>query len=45
MIRNIELAIVAQRHFSESEAKDYLQITNKQIQTLNQILQLETHHL
>lgn len=35
MIRNIELAIVAKRHFSEAEAREYLETTIKQIESSN----------
>lgn len=45
MIRNIELAIVAKRHFPESEAKEYLEITNKQIQSLKEVLQVGVKNL
>lgn len=45
MIRNIELAIVAKRHFLESEAKEYLEITNKQIQSLKEVLQVGVKNL
>ena len=45
MIRNIELTIVAKRHFPESEAKEYLEITNKQIQSLKKSINPELGYL
>lgn len=36
MIRNIELAVVAKKHFPESEVVEYLEITNQQIQSLKE---------